>query len=327
MTNTHPLPANARPLRLGTRRSELAMWQAHHVRDRLRAHWGDTLEIELVEIVTKGDQILDKPLALVGGKGLFVNGIEERLLDERIDFAVHSMKDLPATVPDGLAIVTTPPRADPRDALVGKPGMRLAELPAGTRIGTSSLRRSALARRINPGVEIVSIRGNVPTRVRKVEEGICDAVILAAAGLERLGRGEDIHEYLDAESFVPAATQGILALEARADDAFTCAILAALDDAEARDMAACERAFLGRLDGGCQVPMGCHARVEGDELVARAMVGDPSGRPVYVVHQRAGRGEAAALGVALAESLLEMGAGSIIEGLVAQAAHGQQSSK
>ncbi len=321
------LPDDARPLRLGTRRSELALWQAHHVRDRLRAHWGEALEIELVEIVTEGDRILDKPLALVGGKGLFVNGIEERLADDRIDFAVHSMKDLPARLAEGMCIAATPKRADPRDALVGAKGMRLAELPEGTRIGTSSLRRSALARRANPGIEIVSIRGNVPTRISKIEAGICDAVILAAAGLERLGRAEVISEHLDPAEFVPAATQGILALECRSEDAFTRAILAALDDPEAATVASVERAFLGRLDGGCQVPMGCFAELEGEQVRARAMVGDPDGRPVYFAKGQAAREDAEALGRSLAEDLLAAGAGAVIEGLVAESAHGRETSQ
>ena len=320
------MPPVARALRLGTRRSQLALWQAHHVRDELRSHWGPDLEIELVEIVTKGDQILDKPLALVGGKGLFVNGIEDRLLDARIDFAVHSMKDLPASIPAGLEIVCTPPRANPCDALVGAPGMQLATLPAGTRVGTSSLRRMALARRINPDIEIVSIRGNVPTRVAKIEQGVCDAVILAAAGLERLGLQAHICEVLEFEAFIPAATQGILALEARADDVFTRSILSVMNDKDAADMAATERAFLGHLDGGCQVPMGCHARLEGDTLVANAVIGDPSGRPVYLVNDRAPRDEAEKLGVLLAQRLLDMGAGAVIEGLVAAQAHGTASS-
>src|SRR5690606_39063575 len=205
-----------RVLRLGTRASALALWQANYVRDALLArHEG--LAIELVEITTEGDRILDRPLNQVGGKGLFVNAIEDQLLAGSIDFAVHSMKDLPGREPEGLAIVCTPPRADARDVLVGPPGSRLASLPAGARLGTSSLRRAALARRINPGLEIVSIRGNVPTRVAKIADGTVDAVLLAAAGLDRLGLAEAIAERLDPEQFCPAACQGILAIEARRD--------------------------------------------------------------------------------------------------------------
>lgn len=315
-----------RVFKLGTRRSELALWQAHHVRDRLIEFWGDELKIELVEIVTEGDRILDKPLALIGGKGLFVNGIEERLLSGEVDFAVHSMKDLPSAIPEELVIECTPERADPRDALVGAKGVTLAELPPGTRVGTSSLRRSSLTRRLNPEVEVVSIRGNVPTRVSKIEAGICDVVLLAAAGLERLGMADVIAEYLDPEAFIPAATQGILALECRENDALTRRLISALHDDDAATMAECERAFLARLEGGCQVPMGCHARLEGGEVVANAMVGDPSGRPVHIVRERASRGDAAGLGVRLAEALLELGAGEIIESLAAAQAHGRDAS-
>lgn len=317
---------SARPLRLGTRRSALALWQANFIRDQLRAHWGESLAIELVEIVTKGDIILDRPLALVGGKGLFVNGIEERLLDNRIDFAVHSMKDLPSSIPDGLRIQAIPERADPRDALVGPAGVELADLPAGTRVGTSSLRRSALTLRANPEVEVVSIRGNVPTRIGKIEKGECDAVLLAAAGLDRLGLAEHIQERLDPATFIPAATQGILAIECREADAFVCDVLDPLNHAPSVQMAAVERAFLTRLDGGCQVPMGCFAQVEGERLMAHGMIGDPSGRPVF--EARANRPHdvdlagARALGIEVAEALLEMGAGKVIERLVAAKAHG-----
>ena len=228
-------------LRLGTRASALALWQANHVKDALSAHWGAEIEIELVEITTKGDQIVDRPLSQVGGRGLFVTGIEDRLLADEIDFAVHSMKDLPGHTPAGLELVATPRRADPRDALVGPPSSRLAKLAPGTRVGTSSLRRGALVRRINPGVEIVAIRGNVPTRVAKIEAGDCDVVLLAAAGLQRLGLDAEIAELLDPDAFCPAACQGILALEIRSGDRETAALLAPLEDPETAIQAAAER--------------------------------------------------------------------------------------
>ncbi|PRP89993.1 Porphobilinogen deaminase [Enhygromyxa salina] len=306
-------------LRLGTRASALALWQAKHVRDALLAHWGDALEVTLVKIVTKGDQILDRPLNQVGGKGLFVNAIEDQLLAGEIDLAVHSMKDLPGHPPEGLAIVCTPERADPRDALVGPPGSTLAGAPAGTRLGTSSLRRGALARRINPGLEIVSIRGNVPTRIAKIEEGVVDLVLLAAAGLQRLGLDAQIVEYLDIEAMCPAAGQGILALETRAGDAAVHELLAPLEDPRTAIVAAAERAFLARLEGGCQVPMACHAQVvegEGEgaaSLHVRGLVVDPSGAPLFDARKVGDPSDAAALGRGLAETLLRLGAGAIIE--------------
>lgn len=300
-------------LRLGTRASALALWQAHHIRDRLLARWAPTIEIELVEITTEGDRILDRPLNLVGGKGLFVTGIEDRLSSGDIDFAVHSMKDLPAHVPEGLAIVCTPERADARDVLVGPAGSTLAGLAKGTRVGTSSLRRAALARRINPGIEVVSIRGNVPTRIKKIEDGVCDVVLLAAAGLERLGLADRVCEFLDVESFCPAACQGILAIEARADDAELHELLAALQHADTAAVAAAERAFLARLDGGCQVPMACHAQFEGDELRVRGLVVDPSGETLYEARDSGAADDAAKLGRSVAQTLLRMGAAAILD--------------
>lgn len=302
-------------LRLGTRASALALWQANHVRDALVAHWGEAVEIELVEIVTQGDRILDRPLNQVGGKGLFVTGIEQRLLAGEIDLAVHSMKDLPGHTPEGLAIVCTPQRADPRDALVGPPGSTLEALPAGTRVGTSSLRRGALVRRANPGVEVVSIRGNVPTRIAKIGEGVVDVVLLAAAGLQRLGLDDQVAEYLDSEGFCPAACQGILALEARADDVELHELLAPLEHDDTAKLAAAERGFLARLEGGCQVPMACHARLDGTRLQVHGLVVDPSGAPLFEARTLGDAREAEQLGRALAETLLRMGAAGIIDAL------------
>lgn len=311
---------STRLLRLGTRASALALWQANFIRDSLLSHWnraGQTrIEVELVKITTEGDRILDRPLNQVGGKGLFVNGIEDELLAKRIDLAVHSMKDLPGHVPEGLAIVCTPKRADARDALVGPPGSKLAGLPAGTRLGTSSLRRGALAKRINPGLEIVSIRGNVPTRIGKIAERSVDAVLLAAAGLERLGLAEQIAEYLDTEQFCPAACQGILAIEARSDDAELVELLAPLEHGPTAIIAAAERGFLQRLEGGCQVPMACHAVLEGElRVVVRGLVIDPNGDPLFDARTAGHPREAAKLGRELAETLLGLGAGAVIERL------------
>ena len=235
------------PLKIGTRGSELAMWQARHVRDELRRHWGETLTVELVPISTEGDRILDRPLNQIGGKGLFVNAIEERLVSGEVDLAVHSMKDLPAHLAAGLAIVCTPPREDPRDALVlgprlrallgGKGEVTISQLPAGTVLGTTSLRRTALARRQNAGLVIRDLRGNLQTRLRRLANEEYDAILLATAGLLRLGLGEAIDGRLDPEGFCPAACQGILAIECREDDARVRALVAPLGDADAATMA------------------------------------------------------------------------------------------
>jgi len=318
-----------RVLRLGTRASALALWQANFIRDALLARWnrageGPRIEVELVEIVTEGDKILDRPLNQVGGKGLFVNGIEDQLLAEQVDLAVHSMKDLPGHVPEGLAIVCTPERADARDALVGPAGaadLRLASLPAGTRLGTSSLRRAALAKRLNPGLEIVSIRGNVPTRIGKIAERSVDVVLLAAAGLERLGLAEQIAEYLDPEQFCPAACQGILAIETRSDDAELIELLAPLEHGPTAIVAAAERGFLRRLEGGCQVPMACYATLAGDQRVhVRGLVVDPEGEPLFDARTSGPPSAAAELGRELAETLLGLGASGIIERFATRAA-------
>ena len=314
-------PATGRPLRLGTRASALALWQANHVRDSLLAAWpGTGLQIELVEITTEGDRILDRPLNEVGGKGLFVKGIEELLLAGRIDFAVHSMKDLPGHLPSGLHIACTPERADPRDALIGPAGVGLSQLPAGTRLGTSSLRRGALARRLNPGLDIVSIRGNVPTRIGKIDEGIVDAVLLAAAGLQRLGLDAGVSEYIDPAQMLPAACQGILAIEIRSEDHELAEVLAPLNHGPTAVVAAAERSFLATLEGGCQVPMACHATLSGSgpedgQIEVRGLVVDPGGEPLHEARHTGPQADAATLGEAVARDLLAKGARAIIDRL------------
>lgn len=309
MTKDH---AKRKRLRLGTRASALALWQANHVRDALLAHWGEQLEVELVKISTKGDRIVDRPLNQVGGHGLFVKGIEDELLAGTIDFAVHSMKDLPGRTPEGLTLVCTPPRADARDALVGPPGVSLAKLARGARVGTSSLRRGALTRRLNPSVEIVSIRGNVPTRIAKIEEGVVDVVLLAAAGLQRLGLDEQIAELLDVDQFCPAACQGILAIEARAQDAAVHELLAPLDHGPSAIIARAERAFLAELKGGCQVPMACHAQLVGGELRIHGLVVETEGAPLFDARSAGDADAAQELGRGLAQTLLRMGADRVI---------------
>lgn len=304
-------------LRIGTRGSELALWQAHHVRDRLLERWGAAIAIELVIITTEGDRIQDRPLYQIGGKGLFVNAIEDAMLAGAIDLAVHSMKDLPGRLAPGLTIACTPPREDPRDALLASQRLpaadrTLATLPAGARVGTTSLRRAALVRRQNPDLEILPLRGNVPTRLGRLAAGDFDAILLAAAGLRRLGRLPADAECLDPDQFCPAAGQGILALECREDDARVRALLAPLGDAEAAIAAAAERSFLARLDGGCQVPMGCHARVDGGRVEVRGVIVDPSGRPYFSQTAGGPIDDAAALGLEVAEALLALGADQVL---------------
>ncbi|MBK8237978.1 MAG: hydroxymethylbilane synthase [Deltaproteobacteria bacterium] len=295
-------------LRIATRGSELALWQAHFVRDTLRRLHGDALEVELVIVTTDGDRIQDRPLHEVGGKGLFVKAIEERLLAGEAELAVHSMKDLPAELPRELVIAATPPREDPRDALVGAAGASLAELPAGTRVGTGSLRRAALVARINPTVKVMPLRGNVPTRVRKVDDGELDAVILAGAGLRRLGLHARISEFIDVERMCPSPTQGILALQCRRDDPRTQALVAPMSDPTAAVQAAAERGFLQRLQAGCTVPVGAYAELLGDEVRVRGIIVGDGGEPYFAAAERGPASEAAAIGARLAEALLDMGA-------------------
>lgn len=308
-----------RPFRLGTRKSALALWQANWVKDALIAHWGEKLEIEIVKMSTRGDEILDRPLKDVGGKGLFVKGIEQALLDEKIDIAVHSMKDLPGVVPQGLCIACTPPREDPRDVIVGPPDcgpIRVAKLPNGTRIGTSSLRRAALLSRLNAGLKIVPIRGNVQTRIDQIAKGEVDYVILALAGLKRLENTDAIVEQLEPERFCPAACQGILAVECRSEDRSTRALLEVLNDGPTASAAAAERAFLARLEGGCQVPMACYAQLRADDVITvKGVIADPTGRPCFMVTKVGHPHHAADVGLEVAETLLRLGAGAVLERL------------
>lgn len=305
------------PVRIGTRGSDLALWQARHVKALLQQRWSNALDVQLEIITTEGDRIQDRPLHEIGGKGLFVKGIEQRLLDNVVDLAVHSMKDLPAVSPEGLHLACTPPREDPRDALVmgaeGEPAM-LSKLPKGTRIGTGSLRRTALIRRINPGIEIVAIRGNVPTRLAKAESGEVDGVILAAAGLRRLGLENRISEVLEVERFCPSPAQGILALQTRTDDERMIRLLEPLQDRVTAMSAAAERAFLRRLGAGCTVPVACFAELRAEDvLTVSGLVADPSGRPCIMASKMDHPDRAESLGIKLAESLLALGAGRVVE--------------
>ncbi len=298
-------------IRIATRKSPLARWQANHVADLLRA-LEPGLQVELHELMTRGDKILEVPLALVGGKGLFVKEIEDALLNGDAQIAVHSMKDLPALIAPGLVVAAIPVREDPRDALCSPKWKTLENLPRGARIGTSSLRRSAQLKAIRPDLQMEVVRGNVQTRLNKASDGL-DAVVLAYAGLRRLGLAQHATQVLSPELMLPAVAQGALALEARADDAATLARLAKLDDPETRYRVEAERGFLSRIEGGCQVPIAGHATVANGQVHLRALVASLDGTRVIRGERRGPVEEARALGDALAVELLGHGAGEILK--------------
>lgn len=293
---------------IGTRGSALALWQAEHTKSKLEA-LGCTVRLEIVK--TQGDKILDVPLAQIGGKGLFVKEIEEALASFRCDLAVHSMKDVPADLMPGLTIAAFSAREDPRDVLCAREGMTLKTLPRGAHVGTSSVRRVAQLKAQRSDLRFSPLRGNVDTRLRKLAAGEYDAIVLAAAGLIRLGRAAAITERLE---LVPAIGQGILAFETRADDAATIELVRrALHDEETAVCAEAERAFLTRLDGGCQTPMACHAKIVGDTVDADGLVATLDGSMILRAHRNGPRAEGgAALGRALAEELVRQGAAEIL---------------
>lgn len=295
-------------MRLGTRGSALALAQSGAVRDRLRALGA---EVEMVTIRTEGDRRVDQRLADVGGKGLFVKELEDALLDKRVDLAVHSLKDLPADVPAGLTLAAFPAREDPRDVLVTRVAGGLDALRRDARIGTSSPRRRALLLASRPDLRVEPLRGNVDTRLRKLAEGDWDGIVLAAAGLRRLGAVPAHATPLDPRTFVPAVGQGIIAIEARADDADTLRWLGPLDDADARATAEAERAYLAHLGASCVTPMAAHARVRADRIELDAVVASEDGRQVLRETASGARGDAAKLGRAVADRLLARGAASI----------------
>ena len=304
----------AGPVRIGTRGSKLALWQAEWVKSRLKSlHPG--LAVELTVIKTKGDKILDVPLAKVGGKGLFVKEIEEALLARHIDLAVHSMKDMPAAMPAGLGIGAVPEREIPVDALISRAGQRLNDLPRGARIGTSSLRRSSQLLRARPDVTIVPLRGNLDTRLRKLDEGQMEAIILAGAGVRRLGLEARITQLLDPEIMLPAVGQGALCVETRSDDAEIASLVTPLEDETTRITVTAERAFLHRLEGGCQVPIAGHATLRDDRLNLCGLVCDLDGQTVFRETLTGPAADAAAIGRGLASQLLEQGAQAILDRL------------
>ncbi len=295
-------------LRIGTRKSKLALWQANYIKERLE---GKGHSVELVHITTSGDKILDVPLAKVGGKGLFVKEIEEALLRGDIDLAVHSLKDVPMVLPEGLTLGAITQRERPFDVLISREGHTLETLPQGARVGTSSLRRAVQIKRKRPDLVVETLRGNVDTRLKKLDEGLYDAIVLAYAGVKRMGFEDRIAQVLD--DFIPAVGQGSLAIEVREGDEDVLSAVSFLDHEESRVCAECERAFLRRLEGGCQVPMGAYAVVEDKEVFIRAFVSDLEGNIFIEGSKRGPRESAKEVGEALAKELLMRGADRILK--------------
>ncbi|MBY5948575.1 hydroxymethylbilane synthase [Photobacterium rosenbergii] len=306
------------PIRIATRKSPLAMWQAEFVKAALeQAHPG--LEVELVPMVTKGDIILDTPLAKVGGKGLFVKELEVAMLEGRADIAVHSMKDVPVEFPEGLGLVTICEREDPRDAFVSNQYDNLEQLPAGAVVGTSSLRRQCQLRAQRPDLVVKDLRGNVNTRLRKLDDGEYDAIILACAGLKRLKMEDRIRDAIAPETSLPAVGQGAVGIECRLDDERVRQLLDALNHRDTETRVLCERAMNNRLQGGCQVPIGSYSVLEGDQIWLRALVGEPDGSQIVRGEIRGHRDDAEQLGVQLADQLLGDGAKAILDELYGNA--------
>jgi hydroxymethylbilane synthase len=302
-------------LRIATRKSALALWQAEHVAKLLReAHSG--LEIQLVPLLTQGDRIQDRTLAAIGGKGLFIKELEVAIEDLRADIAVHSMKDVPADLPDGLAIEAVLTRADTRDALVTTSGIaRLEDLPQNAVVGTSSLRRQAQLRALRPDLRIESLRGNVDTRIRKLEAGGMDAIVLACAGLVRLGLESRITARLDPQICLPAVTQGVIGIECRRSDARTAGLLQALEDRATRKVMDAERAFAARLGGSCQSPIAAYAELDADRIRLRGLVAEPDGSRLLRDSATGDAKNPAAIGRQLADRMLAAGAGPLLERL------------
>jgi len=304
----------SQPLRIATRRSKLALWQAEHVATLLRSAHPDT-PVELVPMTTQGDRVLDRALAEVGGKGLFVKELEVALQEGRADIAVHSMKDVPSELPPGFCIAAALPRANPRDAFISLRFRRFADLPPGARVGTSSPRRQSQLRNVRPDLALELLRGNVDTRLRRLEEGGLDAILLACAGLERLGLGGRITEELALELSVPAVGQGVIGIECREDDARARGLLAALHHADSFVRLTAERAFAQALGGSCHSPIAAHASLDGGSLGLRGFVGAPDGREVYRDDLRGPAADAAGIGRALATRMQAAGAGALLERL------------
>lgn len=303
-----------RKLTLATRGSKLALAQSEMVAANLRAaHPGLAVELQIIQ--TKGDLVLDRALSKIGDKGLFVKEIEQALLDGSADLAVHSCKDLPSLLPQELTLAAFPRRADPRDVLISRHGLTLDALPAGARVGTSSLRRACQLRVLRPDLQVIDLRGNVDTRLRKAQSDEYDAIVLAAAGLERLSLDAAITEVFAPDVLLPMVAQGALAIECRADDTEVRTLLAALDDPATALTVRAERAFLRRLEGGCQVPIAAHATLDGAQLRLHGLIGLPDGTQVVRGEQTGSATDGAQIGVALAERLLTEGGAAILEQL------------
>ena len=298
-------------IRIATRKSPLALWQANHIKARLEA-LHPQLVVELLPMSTRGDHILDSPLSKVGGKGLFVKELEQAILDGHADIAVHSMKDVPVAFPAGLDLCLICERDDPRDAFVSNQFASLQALPAGSRVGTSSLRRQCQLRALRPDLQIGELRGNVNSRLAKLDAGEYDAIILAAAGLKRLELQSRIRQLLPAETSLPANGQGALGIECRPDDAELLALLAPLAHPATALCVRAERAMNRALQGGCQVPIGAYAELHGDDVWLRGLVGSPDGQQILRAERRGPAATAEQLGQSVAEQLLAMGADKIL---------------
>ncbi|MBK5951895.1 hydroxymethylbilane synthase [Rhodobium orientis] len=297
-----------KPVRIGTRGSALALAQAHETRDRIQAAHGDAApEIEIVVIKTTGDAILDRPLSEAGGKGLFTKEIEEALLDKRIDLAVHSAKDMPTVLPDGLALTAFLPREDVRDAFISPKATTLMELPEGAVVGSSSLRRQSLIKRLRPDIEVVTFRGNVQSRLKKLEDGVVDATLLANAGLRRLGMAHVITSLIELEDFLPAVGQGAITIESRIEDQETLALLAPIHDADTAVALGAERAFLYELDGSCRTPIAGHATLVDGMMSFKGMILKTDGSEVHEIVREGPVVDALAIGSECGRILKERG--------------------
>ena len=301
-------------LKIATRQSPLALWQANYVKDRLQQLYPDLI-VELVPMVTKGDVILDSPLAKIGGKGLFVKELENALLNKEANIAVHSMKDVPMQFPEGLGLAVICKREDPRDAFVSNSYRTFAELPQGAVVGTSSLRRQCQLKALRPDLDIRSLRGNVGTRLSKLDNGDYDAIILASAGLIRLGLADRIASFIEVEQSLPAAGQGAVGIECRTDDVQVQKLLAPLADAETTCCVLAERAMNNHLQGGCQVPIGGYAVLQQEQLYLRALVGNVDGSQIIRAEGKSAVKNADVLGVQIAEQLLAQGADKILQSI------------
>ncbi len=308
------MKAAHRPLRIATRKSQLALWQAEHVAALIRRSQPDMV-VELLPMSTKGDRIQDRSLAAIGGKGLFIKELETALEDRRADMAVHSMKDVPGDLPDAFVIAAVLPRLDARDALISSRALKLEELPQGARLGTSSLRRQAQLLAARPDLKIEALRGNVDTRLRRLDAGELDAIVLACAGLIRLGLESRITARLDPQVSLPAVGQGVIGIESRADDTSTLDALHALDDAATRTAVEAERAFARRLAGSCQSPIAAYARMDQDQLRLDGLVAEPDGSRLLRDSITGSSTNPRILGERLAERVLAAGAAELLQRL------------